>query len=116
MHKEHNELYHDKGFEVVGISLDDDRDKLEAFLEKDPKPWANLHDGGWSDNKVATYYGIMGIPTVILVDQDGKVLSTRARGSELGRLLDQQLGPVDLKKDTKSSTEKTAATSDAGDE
>jgi thiol-disulfide isomerase/thioredoxin len=114
--KTNYELYHDKGFEVVGISLDDDRDKLEAFLEKDPKPWANLYDGGWSDNKMATYYGIMGIPTVILVDKHGKVLSTRARGAELGRLLEQQLGPVDLKKTTESSTETTAAASDGGDE
>ncbi len=114
--KTNYELYHDKGFEVVGISLDEDRDALEAFLEKDPKPWANLYNGGWSENEIASYYGVMGIPTVILVDKDGKVLSTKARGAELGRLLEQQLGPVDLKKATDSSSEKTAAAADGGDE
>lgn len=111
--KKNYEAFHDKGFEVVAISLDDDRAKLEAFLEKDPKPWANLHDGGWSDNDVATYYGIMGIPTVILVDKEGKVVSTRARGAELGRLLEAQLGPPE-EKDTgdAESSDDEAKTSD----
>ena len=95
--KKNYEAFHDKGFEVVAVSLDDDRAKLEKFLEENPKPWANLHDGGWSENDVATYYGIMGIPTVILVDKDGKVVSTRARGPELGRLLVELLGPAEPK-------------------
>jgi thiol-disulfide isomerase/thioredoxin len=98
--KSNYELYHDRGFEVVSVSVDDDRAALEEFIKKDPKPWVTLHDGPWSDNKVATYYGVMGIPTVILVDKEGKVVSTYARGAELGRLLEQQLGPVDLKKDS----------------
>jgi len=87
------ELYHDKGFEVVGVSLDRDREALEKFLVDEQTPWVTLHDGDWKDNSVATYYGVMGIPTVILVDKDGKVVSTRARGEELVRLLAEQLGP-----------------------
>lgn len=87
------ELYHDKGFEVVGISLDKDREALEKFLVDEQTPWITLHDGDWKDNSVATYYGVMGIPTVILVDKEGKVVSTRARGEELVRLLAEQLGP-----------------------
>ena len=93
--KKNYEAYHDKGFDVVAVSLDDDRARLDDFLEKNPKPWVNLHDGGWSDNDLATYYGIVGIPTVILVDQEGKVVSTRARGPELGRLLAELLGPLE---------------------
>jgi thiol-disulfide isomerase/thioredoxin len=93
--KKNYELYHDKGFDVVAVSLDRDRAALEAFLEKEKKPWVTLHDGDWSDNAVAQYYGIMGIPTVILVDKDGKVVSTRARGPELGKLLAQLLGPAE---------------------
>ena len=44
---------------------------------------------------MALRYGITGIPTVILVDRDGKVISTEARGRELGRLLADIFGPVD---------------------
>lgn len=91
--KKNYELYHDKGFEVVGISLDRDREALEKFLVDEQTPWITLHDGDWKDNSVASYYGVMGIPTVILVDKEGKVVSTRARGEELVRLLAEQLGP-----------------------
>ena len=93
--KKNYELYHDKGFEVVGISLDRDRDALEKFLADEQNPWITLHDGDWKDNAVATYYGVIGIPTVILVDKDGKVVSTRARGPELTRLLGELLGPAE---------------------
>ncbi len=91
--KRNYELYHDRGFEVVGISLDSDREALEKLLVEEQTPWITLHDGEWSQNNVATYYGVMGIPTVILVDREGNVVSTRARGEELVRLLAEQLGP-----------------------
>ena len=43
-------LYHDRGFDVVGVSLDDDRDALEKLLAEDKNPWVTLHDGGWESN------------------------------------------------------------------
>ncbi len=104
--KKNYAAYHHKGFDVVGISLDEDRQALEGFLEKEQNPWVTLHDGAWNDNAVATYYGIMGIPTVILVDKQGKVVSTRARGPELGKQLEVLLGPPD------AASEKTDAKDD----
>jgi thiol-disulfide isomerase/thioredoxin len=92
--KENYKLYHDRGFEVVGISVDDDRAALEEFLDKEKNPWVTLYDGAWDDNPTAAYYGVMGIPTVILVDKEGKVVSTNARGEELGKQLEALLGPV----------------------
>jgi len=94
---EHYEQYHDQGFEVVGISLDDDREALDKFLEKREIPWTTLHGTstetiGW-DHPMALRYGVMSIPTVILVDQEGKVVSLRARGAFLGPLLRRLLGP-----------------------
>ena len=86
------EKYHDKGFEVVGISTDKDREKLEAFLKKDKLPWTNIHDG-WKDAKRnAVYYGVSAIPTTILVGKDGKVISTSVRGEKLGEKLQELLG------------------------
>jgi thiol-disulfide isomerase/thioredoxin len=110
--------YHDLGFEVVGISLDRDRKALEDYLEKEQPSWPTLHDGDWSDNTVATYYGIMGIPTVILVDKEGKVVSTRARGPELGKQLAALLGPAELAEEDKSekdTLEKDSAKKDKAD-
>ena len=106
--KKNYELYHDKGFEVVGISVDRDREALEKFLENEQNPWITLHDGDWSDNDVATYYGVMGIPTVILVDKDGKVVSLRARGPELGKQLAKLLGPADTNPEDKKTDEDAA--------
>jgi thiol-disulfide isomerase/thioredoxin len=104
--KKNYEAYHDKGFEVVGISLDRDRHALEEFLDKEKNPWITLHDGDWSDNDVANYYGVVGIPTVILVDDAGKVVSTHARGPELSRQLELLLGPpVTESKQTKDKTD-----------
>lgn len=91
--KKNYEKYHEKGFDVVGISLDTDREKLEEFLETEGTEWAQLfEDGAGWKHPVAVHYGIQGIPTVILVDQQGKVVSLNARGPELGRLLEKLLG------------------------
>jgi thiol-disulfide isomerase/thioredoxin len=106
--KKNYQLYHERGFDVVGISVDRDRDALEKFLEKEGNPWVTLHDGDWSDNVTATYYGVMGIPTVILVDKDGKVVSTNARGLELGKQLEKLLGPPEPAADDDKPAEPAA--------
>jgi thiol-disulfide isomerase/thioredoxin len=95
--------YHDKGFEVVGISLDRSKGKLDTFIKTQKLEWTNLYSAdpkttGW-DHPMATYYGVMSIPNVILVDQNGKVVSLKARGAELQRQLDKLLG--DAKKTNK---------------
>lgn len=94
--KKQYELYHDKGFEVVGVCLDTSREKLDAFVEAQDIPWLNLFedDAGW-DHSVANYYGVMAIPTVILINREGHTISMKARGKELARLLEEELGPVE---------------------
>jgi len=84
------EKYHDKGFEVVGVSLDTDRDALETFLKEKEIPWTILYEEpqgqGWQ-HPLASYYGITGIPTVILVGRNGKVVTMDVRGEKLGEEL-----------------------------
>ena len=104
------DLYHDRGFDVVSISLDSDRDALEAYLEKHKHPWANLHDET-GKHPIAEYYGISAIPTVVFVDREGKVASLRARGPELGRLLEEMIGPPE-----QPAKETVAETSEEKDE
>lgn len=94
--KENYDKYHDKGFEVVGISLDTDFGPLRRFLAKHEIPWACLfEEGAGTDHPMASYYGVMQIPTTMLVDRDGKVVSVGVRGSELGRQLAELLDPAD---------------------
>jgi len=88
---EQYEKYHDKGFEVVGVSLDQDRDALEKFVAEQKIPWPILFEqsegDGWQ-HPLATFYGISGIPTVILIGRDGNVITLDARGEKLGERLD----------------------------
>jgi len=64
--------YADQGFDVVGISLDKDLDALAEFIEKNDIPWTTLSGEGTS--AMAKKYGVRGIPTMMLIDRDGKVL------------------------------------------
>ncbi len=111
--------YHGKGFEVVGISLDDDPEALQEFITENEIPWVTLFNPeegkrGW-ENPVARYYGITGIPTVILVNQEGNVVSLSARGDELGNLLQELLGdPLEVPEDKPADSDKPADKNTAG--
>ena len=87
------EHYHDQGFEVIGVSLDKDREALDTYLSENVIPWSIVHDRE-RRNPTADYYGIKGIPTLILVGSDGKVVSTKARGPELRKALANIFGPI----------------------
>lgn len=91
--KRHYAEYHDRGFEVVGVSLDEDRASLEMYLQEENLPWITLHEpDAQGPHPAITKYGILGIPSMFLIGRDGKVISTRARGEELTRLLAEQFG------------------------
>lgn len=100
--QEQYELYHAQGFEVVGISLDEDRDELEAFLAEKKLPWITLHqnDGSGWGNENAARYSINGIPACFLIDQEGNVVSLECRGEVLPEMLAKLLGPVKKKAET----------------
>lgn len=93
------EKYGEKGFAIVGVNLDTTMEKYQAYVDAEGLTWTNLmsdreDERGW-DNPLATHYGITGIPTAILVDREGKVVSMSARGSTLNRLLLEHLGPFE---------------------
>ncbi len=94
--KKNLERFGDKGFVIVGINMDETRAAFEKCVENKEITWVNIvseEEGkrGW-DAPMADYYGISGIPTAILVDQKGKVVSLRARGAELDKQLESLLG------------------------
>jgi len=95
--KANYDRFHDRGFDVVAISLDEDRGALQRFVKRENLPWIQVVDN--ADKKqdgvkvtLATKYGVSSIPAAFLVDKEGKVVSTTARGEELERLLIQLLG------------------------
>lgn len=104
--KQNLERYGDQGFAIVGINMDNSRDAFQRCVETREITWVNLvsdDEGkqGWAA-PMANHYGITGIPTAILVGRDGKVLSLRARGAELDRLLAEQFAEAEESGDSES--------------
>jgi peroxiredoxin len=81
------EKYHEKGFEILGISLDraDAEEKLASFTKDHNMPWPQVYDGKYWQARVGQLYGIQSIPAMLLIDGDtGEILAgTEARGPNL---------------------------------
>jgi thiol-disulfide isomerase/thioredoxin len=84
------EKLHPKGFEIVGISFDQDQGKLEEFVKSKEMAWPQYFDGkGW-ENAFGQQFGIRSIPSMWLVDKKGNLVDLSARGSledKVGKLL-----------------------------
>ncbi len=103
--KKNYEAYHDKGFDIIGLSCDQNQETVEKFVKEKEIPWSIVY-GDNAPSPSFEYYGISGIPTMILVGKDGKVISTAARGEELDKLLEQQFGPPEKKTEKKLELKK----------
>lgn len=76
-----------KGFTILGVSLDNNKDKWLAAVKKDQLAWTQVSDlQGWQ-NKVADLYGIKGIPMNYLLDREGKIIAKSLRGEDLEKKL-----------------------------
>ena len=87
------EKYHERGFEVVAVSVDRDLQSLQQYLMNDAPPWTVLVDQH-PQNKtpMSAHYAITGIPSTFLIGADGKVLMLNCRGARLGKELERLLG------------------------
>ena len=90
------EKYGDKGFAIVGITLDQTKADYQRCIDTEEIGWVSLmsqneNERGWN-SPLANYYGVSGIPMAILVDKEGKVVSLNATGPELNALLAKMLG------------------------
>jgi thiol-disulfide isomerase/thioredoxin len=85
--------YHEQGFEIIGVSLDRDKAALEAFIEKKEMNWSHLYDPEQTSS-LASQFAVKSIPTILLIDRNGKIASINARGPELevevARLIEQK--------------------------
>jgi peroxiredoxin len=79
--------FHDKGFDIVGVSLDNKKENWLEAIRKDSLAWQQVSDlKGW-ENGVAEMYGVKGIPMNYLLDKDGKIIAKGLRGEELEQKL-----------------------------
>ncbi len=86
------EKYKEKGFEILGVSLDKDKARWLGAIEADKLAWQHVSDlKGWS-NEVAQLYGVRGIPDTVLVDKEGKIIARNLRGNALEAKLEEIFG------------------------
>lgn len=86
-----HQKYKDKGFEVVGVSLDDQKQAWESATKKHQIPWPQFSNlQGWKD-EAAQAYGVYSIPHTVLIGKDGTILDKNLEGDELDRKLEELL-------------------------
>ena len=83
--------YKDEGFDIIGISLDTDEERLRNYLTENEIPWRQVFSGkGWN-SPVSQQYGIRAIPAPWLIDKEGKLISHQARGEALKNMVVEAL-------------------------
>lgn len=88
--KAYNQFKGDK-FAILGVSLDNDKDKWEKAIAQDGLTWTHISDlKGWQ-SIAARDYNVNGIPANFLVDPEGKIVATNLRGEELAGKLAEVL-------------------------
>jgi peroxiredoxin len=77
------EKHHASGFEIVGISLDENRDRLTAFIQERSMTWPQYFDGRRWQSKLVEAYGIDAIPATFLLDREGRIIAKDLSGDAL---------------------------------
>ena len=84
-------MFKDKNFTILGVSLDNDKEKWKAAIQKDQLEWTHISDlKGWESVAVRDY-NISSIPGNFLVDPTGKIIARDLRGPDLENMLQEVL-------------------------
>jgi thiol-disulfide isomerase/thioredoxin len=84
--------YFDKGFQILGVSLDRARDPWQKAIVENQMNWIHVSDLKYWDNEVAKQYGINSIPANFLVEAaTGKIVATNLRGQNLEKKIAELL-------------------------
>ena len=83
--------FHDKGLEIIGVSLDDEKEDWAFAVEKDGLGWINVSSlKGW-DCEVARLYNVKGIPALYVLDENNNIIATGLRDEQLRVFLQENL-------------------------
>jgi peroxiredoxin len=83
--------FKDKGFDIFGVSLDQEKTSWVNAIEKDGLPWHHVSDLQHWNSAAAAAYGVQGIPATFLLDKEGKIIAKYLRGEDLEKKLEEVL-------------------------
>ncbi len=83
--------YHQKGFEVYSVSLDNSRDQWTGMIRYEQYPWINVCELTYPDSYAALVYNVQQLPTSYLIDRKGDIVARNLYGKELEKWLDNIL-------------------------
>jgi peroxiredoxin len=75
--------YKDKGFEILGVSLDRSKESWIEAIKKDNLTWTQVSDLKYWESEPAKLYGVEAIPSNFLLDKEGNIIGKNLRGEEL---------------------------------
>ncbi len=81
--------FHAKGFDVLGVSFDNSRDKWIKAIHDDELTWNHVSDLLYWDNAAGKLYGVRSIPSSVLLDKEGNIIAKNLRGDELRAKLEE---------------------------
>lgn len=81
----------DKGFGIVGISLDDNKEDWAACIQELQLTWPQMSDLKGGASTIAQSFGVRAIPFTVVVSQDGTILKKGLRGEELAAFVSEKL-------------------------
>ncbi len=86
--------FNSKGFDVLGVSLDRDKESWLKAISDDNLTWTHVSDLQYWQNAAAKLYGVNSIPSNVLLDQNGVIIARNLRGEDLYKKLEELLGAV----------------------
>lgn len=81
--------FHDKGFDVLGVSFDNSREKWIKAIHDDELYWNHVSDLAYWNNAAGKLYGVRSIPSSVLLDPDGIIIAKNLRGEDLRNKLEE---------------------------
>ena len=79
--------YKDKGFEIIGISIDTDRNNWLKAIDDDGIEYIQVLDQNGFEATIVLEYGVTTIPKMILLDQEGKILHVTTKATEISTVV-----------------------------
>ena len=89
--------YHEQGFEIISISIDDHHDAWAERSEEQELPWVDLGELKGFEGKIAKSYGVTFIPKKYLIDSQGKVIQKDLSMDQLESFLESKYGDSQTK-------------------